>query len=157
MQFRHRSASNTQRLFVTHIATLAFPVLVAFSFQEPAMHNRTTPQDALVADMVNLLDANLREDFEERAGIIEFEAKKPRAHAECLALIDVLRRHPGAITNVVVLEVEIDGATQWLLTTDLQFARQHMAQIGGIEIDVLDPADAVDEQYDGIALLTTLG
>lgn len=120
------------------------------------MHN-PIPQDALVADMVNLLDANLREDFEERAGIVEFEARLPRAHAECLALIDVISRHPAAISAVVVLEVEIDGATQWLLTTDLQFARQHIAQIGGIEIDVLDPADALEEQYDGIALLTTLG
>lgn len=121
------------------------------------MHNRITPQDALVADIVNQLDANLREDFEERAGIIEFDAKQPRAHAESLALIDVLRRHPGAISGVTVLQVEIDGATQWLLTTDLHFARQHLADIGAIEIDVLDPADAIDEQYDGIALLTTLG
>lgn len=121
------------------------------------MHNRNMPHDALVADIVNQLDVNLREDFEERAGIIEFEAKQPRAHAECLALIDVLRRNPAAITGISILQVEIDGATQWLLTTDLAYARQHLAEIGGVEIAVPDLADIIDEQYDGIAMLSTLG
>ena len=61
------------------------------------MQTRITPTDALVAEMVTLLDINLRDDFEERAGIIEFEALVPRAHAECLALLDVLRRHPDVL------------------------------------------------------------
>ena len=60
-------------------------------------HNRIKPTDAIVADIVNQLDDDLREDFEERSGIIEFEAKVPRAHAECLALIDLLRRHPEVL------------------------------------------------------------
>ena len=63
------------------------------------MQVRNTPIDPLVADMVRLLDANLREEFEERAGIIEFEAQVPRAHAECLALLDVLRRHPYVLAS----------------------------------------------------------
>lgn len=121
------------------------------------MQNRTTPHDALVTDMVNQLDAGLREEFEERAGIIEFDAKQPRAHAECLALIDVLRRNPAAITGVTVLQVKIDGATQWLLTTDLAYARQHLAEIGGVEIAVPDLANVIEEQYDRIAMLSTLG
>ena len=57
------------------------------------------PLDPIVADMVSELDAELREEFEERAGIIEFDGKQPRAHAECLALLDVLRRHPTALTK----------------------------------------------------------
>ena len=67
---------------------------------ETAMPKPTPPLDALVADMVNLLDDNQREEFEERAGIIEFEAKVPRAHAECLALLAVLRRHPSVLTSI---------------------------------------------------------
>lgn len=58
------------------------------------------PLDQLVADMVNQLDADLREEFEERAGIIEFEAKLARAHSECLALLNVLYRHPEALTTI---------------------------------------------------------
>ena len=68
------------------------------------MHNRTdpnriTPTDAIVADIVSKLDDNLREDFEERAGIIEFDGKLSRGHAECLALLDVLRRHPEILIS----------------------------------------------------------
>ena len=61
------------------------------------MQNRITPQDALVADLITRLDTEQREDFEERAGIIEFEAQVSRGHAECLALLDVLRRHPAVL------------------------------------------------------------
>lgn len=59
-----------------------------------------TPIDPLVAEMVTALDANLREDFEERAAIIEFDAHLPRAHAECLALLYVLRRNPEVLMKI---------------------------------------------------------
>ena len=62
------------------------------------------PVDELVADMFNLLDAGQREDFKERAGIIEFDAKLSRGHAECLALLDVLRRHPEVLINAATSE-----------------------------------------------------
>lgn len=53
-------------------------------------------QNELVDQLVAKLDDNLREAFEERAGIIEFDANLPRAHAECLALLNVLVSHPDA-------------------------------------------------------------
>ncbi len=59
-----------------------------------------TPMDQLVADIVNLLDADLREEFEERAGIIQYDAKLPRAHAECLALLNVLYSHPDVLSGI---------------------------------------------------------
>lgn len=62
------------------------------------------PVDELVADMLNFLDASQREDFEERAGIIEFDGQLSRGHAECLALLDVLRRHPEVLTKSVASE-----------------------------------------------------
>ena len=58
-----------------------------------------TPIDPLVADVVAKLSPSLREEFEERAGIVEFDGKRPRAHAECLALLDVLIRHPEVLTK----------------------------------------------------------
>lgn len=67
-------------------------------------HNRITPTDTIVADIVSKLDDNLREDFEERAGIIEFDGQLSRAHAECLALLDVLRRHPEVLAKAAVSE-----------------------------------------------------
>ncbi len=52
------------------------------------------PIDPLVASLVDRLNDNLREAFEERAGILEFEAGLPRAHGECLALLNVLVSYP---------------------------------------------------------------
>jgi len=56
-----------------------------------------TPIDPLVAEIVKLLDANQREAFEETAAVIEFDAHLPRAHAECLALLNVLRCYPAIL------------------------------------------------------------
>ena len=58
------------------------------------------PIDALVSELVDQLDADLREDFEERAAIIQFEAGYSRGHAECLALLDVLRRYPDVLRSI---------------------------------------------------------
>ncbi len=51
------------------------------------------PQDEIVAVLLQLLNETEREAFEERAGIIEFEAGACRGHAECLALLEIIRRH----------------------------------------------------------------
>ncbi len=115
------------------------------------------PIDPLVAALVEALDPQLREAFEERAGIIEFEAKKERAHAECLALLDVLHRYPLSVRGVTVLQIELDEETHWLVTTDLNFARRHLADIGGIEKEVRQLAEIIEEQYGGVAVLTTVG
>jgi len=116
------------------------------------------PKDAIVIEMVSRLGADAREAFEERAAIIEYDGQVPRAHAECLALLEVLRRsNASAVTSLVVLQIELDGGTEWLLTTDLDFARAYLADIGGSEVAVLDPADVIQEQYGGVAVLGTLG
>lgn len=115
--------------------------------------NYPTPKDAIVIEMVDRLGADDREAFEERAAIIEYDGQLPRAHAECLALLEVLRAAQG----LQVLQIELDGGTEWLLTTDLAFARAYLADIGGREVAVFAPADVVEEQYGGVAVLGTLG
>ena len=125
------------------------------------MQNHSThpiPKDAIVIEMVNRLGPDDREAFEERAAIIEYDSHVPRAHAECLALLEVVRRSNAlAVTSVVALQIELDGGTEWLLTTDLAFAREYLADIGGREVAVLDLADVIHEQYGGVAVLGTLG
>ena len=100
------------------------------------------PVDPLVAEMVELLDADQREEFEERAGIIEFDGQQSRAHAECLALLAVLHRHPAALLRVA--QVEVNGVAHWLLTSD----RQHLA---GLRVASL--ADVLKEHFGGSAFL----
>lgn len=56
------------------------------------MSTHYEPQNEIVADLLRHLDERQREDYEERAGILEFDARLTRSHAECLALLDVIRR-----------------------------------------------------------------
>ena len=116
-----------------------------------------SPTDPLVAELVERLDASQREAWEERAAIMEVDGQLPRGHAECLALLDLLRRHPSVLSGVTVLEIELDGGTEWLLTTDLPYAQRYVADVGGHEIAVHQLADVLLTQYGGVALLTTLG
>lgn len=55
------------------------------------------PIDPLVAEIVERLSPAHREEFEERAAVMEFDGGKPRAHAEALALLNIIKNHPDAI------------------------------------------------------------
>lgn len=110
------------------------------------------------ANVLERCDEGQLEAWAERAAILEFEAGcQPRALAEALAVLDLLRQSPWLLTGLTVLEVELDGATQWILTTDLEMARRYLTDIGGSEIAVLNPSDVVKTQYGGVAMLGTLG
>lgn len=111
------------------------------------------PIHPLVADMVSKLDAGLREEFEERAAILEFDAAMLRDHAECLALLDVLHRHPDVLSGVAVMHAELYGLPIWCLTTDLNMAHVHIPGEAGIH----KLADVLDSRYGGTALLTSIG
>ncbi len=115
------------------------------------------PQLPILADLVCRLDECQREAYEERAGILTFEAGVDRPLAEALALLDLIRLQPMALSGITVLEIELDGASEWLLTTDLPFARQYIGDIGAKEIAVLNLKEVLWAQYGGIATLTTLG
>jgi len=55
------------------------------------MPDYPSAQHSLIADLVARLDEPLRESYEERAGIFEFEANLDRSLAEALALLEVVR------------------------------------------------------------------
>jgi hypothetical protein len=114
------------------------------------------PQDEIVAEMVSTLDEGQREYFEERAGIRANDGHFPCGHAECLAMLEVLRRYPSLLTDIIALQIELDGSTEWLLTTDLPIARQHLANVCGKEVAVVNLTAVINEQYGGLACLSTL-
>ena len=115
------------------------------------------PYHPIVADLLTCLDEQQLEQFQERSAILEFDAGVSRAEADALALLDLIRLTPLALSGITFLQTELDGGTEWLLTTDLNFARQHLADIGAKEIAVADLADVVKQQYGGVACLTPLG
>ena len=129
---------------------------------EIAMNRYTVPMDSLVATIVSRLDDVQREEFEERAAIMEYDALLPRAHAECLALLDLLQRYPAILCGVSVLQVDVDGATEWYLTDDIHYAQNRLSEMSsgrlcGIECVVLNAAEVIREQFSGLAMLANVG
>ena len=112
------------------------------------------PLDAGVARLVQQLDDGGREAFEERAGILEFDARLPRLEAERQALVQTLARYgfPGA-PDVRLLQVQVAGATQWLLSTNPIAARRALAGQGAGAVVEVDLADTLQRQFSGLAVL----
>jgi hypothetical protein len=120
------------------------------------MQPYVTPTDPLVAELVERLDASQREAWEERAAIMQFDGQLSRGHAEALAMLDLLCRQPSVLSGIAALQIELDGGTEWLLTTDLPYARRYVSDVGGNEIAVRQLAEVLLTQYGGIAVLNTL-
>ena len=55
-------------------------------------NNDIQPIDPLVFELYETLADNLKEEFHERAAIIEFDSNLPRDHAEILAMDIVLAK-----------------------------------------------------------------
>ena len=119
--------------------------------------NPSKQQHPIVADLLARLDEQQHEQFQERAGILTFDAGMDRQLSEALAMLDLIRLNPLALSGIAVLQIELDGGTEWLLTADLAFARQHIADVGAKEIALVNLADVLEKQYGGVAVLTTLG
>lgn len=122
------------------------------------------PSDSLVAVLVSKLDDNLLEAWEERASIMQFDALLPKGHAECLATLDLLCRHPEVLQSgarrpagVVVLHATVGQGSMWLLSADSKAARQYLVDLGATEIHECDLRAVLDEQYSGVAMLATIG
>ncbi|MBC5768690.1 hypothetical protein [Ramlibacter albus] len=89
-----------------------------------------TPLEPIVEALVCRLDDNLREAFEERAGILQFEAGRSRELAEPLALLDVVRMHPLAVAGVVCMSGTVAGAPVHVIAADEASAGAALAALG---------------------------
>lgn len=61
----------------------------------------TLPTHEVVADLVSRLDSSLREAFEERAAIREFDGGLNRELAEALALLELIRQYPKEVLSLL--------------------------------------------------------
>jgi hypothetical protein len=107
----------------------------------------------LVADLVARLSPDVREDFEERAAIIEFDSLQPREDAECFALIDVLRRHPGALLSGVIFRGRCGNTHRYVISTSEQRAQVALTQLGAVAIERVEFEYAIDDVLGGLAEL----
>ena len=110
---------------------------------------------SLIADLLDRLDTERRYEFEERAGTIEFDSGVDRDQAEALALIDLLRTHPAALLGITALEVDHDGETDTVITTDLDMVDRHFGRESLAHI--VDLTEVVRTHFGGLAVLHQLG
>lgn len=112
---------------------------------------------SLVEDLLVRLDPHARYEFEERAGIIEFDSNVPRDDAECYALIDLLRERPDALLGMSVLQIDKkNDSVAFVLTTDLDAALDRFQGEDTQALRVPDLANVIKTLFDGIALLSDL-
>ena len=112
------------------------------------------PLDRHVRRIVAWLDTNRREAFEERAAIAQYDGNLDQEHAERLVCLDILATY-GLPCPVQLLQVEMAGSTDWVLTTDVECTKAMLSELGGKHI-VERPVDVVvREQYGDLAVLGT--
>lgn len=96
----------------------------------PTAPRPTTPSNPIVASLVQRLGTDLREDYEERAAIMEFDAVLSRDLAEALALLDLIQRHPDALLGLSMLRVIERGKVRFVITTDTATTRKALLSLG---------------------------
>ena len=112
------------------------------------------PLDAHVRKIVNQFDANRREAFEERAAIVQYDGNLDQEQAERLACLDILATY-GLPCPVQLLQVEMAGSTDWVLTTDVERTKAMLSELGGKHIAEVPVDVVVREQYGDLAVLGT--
>lgn len=114
---------------------------------------------SLIADLLDLLNEDLRYQFEERAGIMEFDGGLSRDYAECLALIDLLRSHPGALLGLSILLVGQKGQGGQLRLTlccDPAAEQALRAKHRASHVTSADLAAAIKREFGGVAVLAAM-
>lgn len=111
---------------------------MVFSLQGASM----TPLHPIVEALLSRLDDNCREAFEERAGIMQFEAGHPRELAEALAMLEVVRTDPLAVSGVHHLRLQVQGEVVSVLTLEPTALRERLGNPPGA-LDRIDLAEAV--------------
>lgn len=123
----------------------------------PASHH-PVPLDAGVARLVEQLDEDRREAFEERAGILQFDARLPRMEAERQALIQILARYGLPEREVfIALQAEFEGAVQCALVSDEAEGRSRLLRLGASTVVRVDAREVLEVQFGGLAWLSPSG
>ncbi len=107
----------------------------------------------IIDDLVNRLTSDFRIEYEERAGIIEYDGVVKREEAEAYALLCILHRHPMASSGVTLLRAELENKTEYVLTTNPEEAYRHLSTAGWTVSEVEDLSAVLDEVCGGMATL----
>lgn len=112
--------------------------------------------DSGIANLLDRLSENLQVEYQQCINQLEFSSEFPAKLTECIGLIVLLRHSLHGLTSVTALQIELDGQTEWLAVTDVEYVRQHLADIHATVIAEVDLRIAIEDQYAGCACLTNL-
>lgn len=118
---------------------------------------KSAPIDPVIADLLDQLSKNLQDEFEQRLRSIEFQTDYPHRIWICIELVETLRRNLTSQIHMTCLRVALDGSTEFVLTTDLEYALKHLADNHAEVIAEESIKEIIKRQYDRIAALTFLG
>jgi len=108
--------------------------------------------DDTVEKVLSMMSEADREYFEERASIREYCGNiKPRALAETLGILDILKANPMALLGVHVLKLKVDGEFQHFLATNETYQR-----ISATSCEITEETDlaaVLDSVFNGMAML----
>ena len=65
--------------------------------------------------------------------------------------------HPAALLGVTTLQVELEGTTRYVLTTDTDAARNQLSAVQSRVIRAVELSSVVKSRFSGLALLTRIG
>lgn len=113
------------------------------------------PLEAFERKIVAWFDENRLDAWREREAIMaEGNPGMDRRTSERLATLDILATY-GLPCPVHLLRVEMAGATDWVLTTDVDAARASLKERGGRHIVEVVLDDTVRQDFGDLAVLST--
>jgi hypothetical protein len=114
-------------------------------------------KSASIADLLDRLTTQLQEEFRQRIDHLEFKADYPHRLQSCIDQVESVRRNLSDQIRITCLRVELDGSTEFVITSDMEYARKHLADIRAEVVAEESIEEIVEREYGGVAALTFLG
>jgi hypothetical protein len=111
--------------------------------------------DERVQELIDRLPEELLEAWQERSAIREYDGGFSRPHAEAMALIDLVAGEPDLLSNVRAYRIDFEDEPRYFVSSSEQLLREHAASLGGEIAARRSVAWAVDEEFGGLAEITS--
>ena len=112
--------------------------------------------DERVQELIDRLPEESLEAWEERSAVREYDGGFSRPHAEALALLDLLGGEPDLLSGLRAYRVDLDDEPRYFVSSSEQLLREHAASLGGEIAARRSVAWTVDEEFGGLAELTSV-
>ncbi len=112
--------------------------------------------DERVQELIDRLPDELLEAWQERSAIREYDGGFSRPHAEALALLDLLDDDPDMLSNLQVARIDVESTPRYFVASSEELLREHAESLGGEIAARRSVAWTVDEEFGGLAEITSV-